>query len=160
VGAATTTPAGDTRADQAPRADITNDPDRHLHRQPNGTTLIVNRFSDRSDIDQNRWMEASTDEMCAMKEPFALIQDMRDLTKMSPIQRAHYATLRERLQPVYAKYKVLTVYVVRDPQQRGFLTAIGWISSPSTTSGRQFCETLEEATRLCLDALGRNVRAR
>jgi hypothetical protein len=135
------------------RAFVGVDPDRRIIRRTDGTSLLVFRFTNRTDEDQQRWMDAGTDELNSMAEPFALIMDMRDLTKMSVRQRTHYAASRGRLRSTYETYKVLTVYVVRERLTRGFMTAVGWIQQPLPTSGRKFCETIEEAQQLCLEAL-------
>jgi hypothetical protein len=132
-------------------------PDQEFVRRANGTAVLTFTFRDRSDDEQIAWMEQATLLMLRQITPFAMIMDMRALTKMSAKQRAQYATDRSRVRDVFERHKVVTVYVYRDNVQRGFLTAIGWIAQPSATSGREFRESLEDARHFCLNALDRHI---
>jgi hypothetical protein len=83
---------------------------------------------------------------------FAIIMDMRALRNYPPTHREIYAKAREKLRPVYARH-ALTVYVVENDIQRGFVTAVGWKATAATSSGRTFTPDWRSAFTLCTQKL-------
>jgi hypothetical protein len=119
----------------------------------NGRPIIVVTLTILPDAVQQAVNEDTVRLICAQRNPFAVIMDLRRLTEYPASQRQMYAEARERLRPTYERFHRLTVYLVANQKQRGFVTAVGWKAQPSPGSGKVFTETWEDSIRLCDDAL-------
>jgi hypothetical protein len=119
----------------------------------NDRSIVIVRMSDADDATQQANCDEALRILSSQEAPFAVIIDMRGVTKYPATQRKMYADVRTQLQPIYARLHRLTVYVAENDLQRGFVTAVGWRVHAGPGSGRVFTLDFEEAWRLCSGAL-------
>jgi hypothetical protein len=117
-------------------------------------SIVIVTLTNLSDAEQQRASDLVRDCIAAKKAPFAVIMDLRLLSDYPATQRDMYARGRESVRGVYQTFHRITVYVVDDERQRGFLTAIGW-KVPSTPNARPrvFSSDLADAQRQAVAAL-------
>ena len=117
-----------------------------------GKAVITIRMAECTEAEQQAFSDRIVKVISGQVGQFAVIMDMRSLRNYPPTHRDIYARARERLRPVYARH-ALTVYVVENDVQKGFLTAVGWKATASATSGRTFTRDWRSAFTMCTQQL-------
>jgi hypothetical protein len=116
--------------------------------------IVIVTLTNLPDLEQQR----ATDEIVAaflrQQAPFAVIMDLRALSSYPPTQRDMYAKGRVLVRDVYKAYHRVTVYIVQDEIQRGYLTAIGWqVPSTKNSGPRIYTNDLKAAEAKCRQIL-------
>jgi hypothetical protein len=119
-----------------------------------GRNIVTVRLINLPDEEQQRASDMVVASFLRQKAPFAVIMDLRALTSYPTTQREMYARGRLIVRDVYKAHHRITVYVVNDDKQRGFLTAIGWQVPSTRNSGpRLYTDSMDEAVAQCRRAL-------
>jgi hypothetical protein len=127
-------------------------PIRELLSSDSGSIWAVT-LAEQNDVEFRKSVDLIRTTLLAQTAPFAVIMDLRQMSQFPPTQREMYASVREQLRLVYAKYHRLSVYVANTTLQRGFVTAVGWKAQAAEHSGRIFTEDFEQARAHCWQAL-------
>jgi hypothetical protein len=117
-----------------------------------GNVVIAIRMSDSTEAEQRAFSDRIVRTISGQPGPFAVIMDMRALCNYPPTHREIYAKAREKLRPVYVNH-ALTVYLVENDVQKGFVTAVGWKATAAASSGKTFTRHWHEAFALCAQKL-------
>jgi hypothetical protein len=116
--------------------------------------IVLVTMVNRSDEEQRDASDLVIEAFLRQRAPFAVIMDLRALSSYPATQREMYAKGRVLVRDVYKAYHLITVYLVKDERQRGFLTAIGWQVPSTRNSGpRVYTEDLNDAEAKCREVL-------
>jgi hypothetical protein len=140
----------------SPLARVVEPPRRERHTQvievPGGQVVSVRLVTGDTAAQEKHGAEVYA-VIKALTQPFVLVVDFRDLDSYPAAHREIYASLRERLRSIYGRLHVLTIYVADAPNQRGFVTAIGWRAQASAASGKVFVDNWPEAISMAAEAI-------
>ncbi len=107
----------------------------------------------RSTVEGTRVLHEILDGIFELKEPFALITDMRNMEIPGHDVRKLLGAYQGERKDEFTRYMIADAHVIGNKLIRGLVTVINWISPPSHPQG--FFKTMEEAEQWCEVQLGK-----
>lgn len=101
----------------------------------------------RPSVEGTRVFQEILDDIFELKQPFALITDMREMEIPGHDVRKLLGAYQGERKDEFTKYLIADAHVIGNKLIRGLVTVINWIAPPGHPQG--FFKTMEQAEEWC-----------